>query len=292
MDAQNLLRSLHLSLLNVDECIARNWNFQKVTSPFTRLYLVKSGEGTVIHNHKKYELKPGRMYLIPSFTVCNYSSDTFLGHVYIHFIPQVTSGADLFRLLDFNCELPATETDFLLMERILELNPGRRLANQDPEKYCKHDLIPRPPSGCSPQQIAGYMETHGILLQLFSRFIETGSKTKRGTVLNPDSKISQVVDHISANLSTQLTITELATLCRLSNGYFSRLFLKVMGVRPIDYINRKRIEDAQLQLIMTTDPVEKIALETGIDNFSYFNRMFKRYSGSTPGEYRKLHRFV
>jgi hypothetical protein len=93
----------------------------------------------------------------------------FLGHVYIHFIPQIANGADLFRLLDFNCELPATETDFLLMERILELNPGRRLANQDPERYCKHDLIPRPPSGCSPRQIASYMETHGILLQLFSR---------------------------------------------------------------------------------------------------------------------------
>jgi len=65
-----------------------------------------------------------------------------------------------------------------------------------------------------------------------------------------------------------------------------------MGMRPIDYINRKRIENAQLQLVATNDLIEKIAIEVGIDNFSYFNRMFKKYSCSTPGEYRRLHRLV
>lgn len=292
MDVQNLLKSLHLSLLNLDECIARNWNYQKVTSPFTRLYLVKSGEGSIIHNHLKYELKPGRMYLIPSFTVCNYSSDTCLGHIYIHFIPQIANGTDLYRLLEFNCEIPAEETDVLLMKRILELNPGRKLANQDPGKYCRDDLIPRPPSACSALQIARYMETNGILLQLFSKFIKTAPQTKNGHGFNPNSKICKAVVYIRSNLSKQLTITELAGVCHLSEGYFSRLFLKVMGVRPIDYINRKRIEDAQLQLITTNDRIEKIALETGIDNFSYFNRLFKKYSGTTPGEYRKLHQLV
>jgi AraC-like DNA-binding protein len=275
--------------LNLDECTARNWNFQKVTSPFTRLYLVKSGEGSIIHNHKKYELKSGRMYLIPSFTVCNYSSETFLEHAYIHFVPQITGVTDVFRLLEFKYEIPATGTDLLLMKRILELNPERKLANQDPEKYAKDDLMPRHPYAGSAQQIADYMETHGILLQLFSRFIRTDTQTKTGSGFNPNSKISEAIDYIRMNLSKQLTITELAKVCHLSNGYFSRLFLKVTGVRPIDYINRKRIEDAQLQLITTNDPIEKIALEIGIDNFSYFNRMFKKYSGSTPGEYRKLH---
>ena len=290
MDTQNLFRSLHLTLLNVDECLARNWNFLKVTSPFTRLYLVKSGEGNIIHNHKKYELKPGRLYLIPSFTLCNYSSETFLGHFYIHFIPQITGGTDLFDLLEFKYELAATEADFQLMKRILELNPGKKLANLDPEKYCKDDLVPHQLSVASANQIATCMETQGILLQLFSRFIKI--EDQGGSRLNPDSKIRQAIDYIRMNLSKQISITELACTCNLSNDYFSRLFLKTMGMRPIAYVNRKRIEDAQLRLVANNDLIEKIATEVGIDNFSYFNRMFKKYSCITPGEYRKLHKLV
>jgi AraC-like DNA-binding protein len=292
MEIQNLLRSLHLLLLNVDECRAQNWNFQKVTSPFARLYLVKSGEGNIVHNHKKYELKPDRMYLIPSFTLCNYSSETFLGHIYIHFIPQITGGTDLFKLLGFKYELAATANDIRLMKRILELNPERKLVHQHPDKYCKNDLIPHNQSIESAQQIADCMETHGILLQLFSRFIQTKDHTETGSGFSLNSKINQAVNYIQMNLSKPLSIKELSGVCNLSDDYFSRLFLKTMRMRPIDYINRKRIEDAQLQLVATNDPIERIALEVGIDNFSYFNRMFKKYSCSTPGEYRRLHRLV
>ena len=292
MDTQNLLKNLHLSLLNVDGCFARNWNFQKVTSPFTRLYLVCSGEGSIIHNHKKYELKPGHMYLVPSFTLCNYSSETFLEHFYIHFIPQITGGADLFKLFEFKYELKATETDFYLMKRMVELNPGKKLTNLDPDKYSKYELMPLDTSMASAKQMASRMETHGILLQLFSRFIKHGAKTSDMSGLKPNSKVSRAIGYIHLNLSKPLTVTELAASCGLSNDYFSRLFLKVMGIRPIDYINRKRIEFAQLQLVASNDPIEKIALDVGIDNFSYFNRMFKKYSCSTPGEYRRLHRLV
>lgn len=136
------------------------------------------------------------------------------------------------------------------------------------------------------------METQGILMQLFSRFIEKNKHTDPDFRLHPNSKISQTIDYIHANLSSPLTLSDLSGICNLSNDYFSRLFLKTTGIRPIDYINRKRIETAQLQLVTTNDPIEKIALETGIDNFSYFNRMFKKYSCSTPGKYRKLHRLV
>ncbi|MEN8230612.1 MAG: AraC family transcriptional regulator [Bacteroidota bacterium] len=292
MDIQNLLRSLHLSLLSVDECIAPNWNFQKVISPFTRLYLVKSGEGNIIHNHQKIALKEGGMYLIPSFTLCNYSSETFLGHFYIHFIPQLSGGTDLFKLLNFKYELTATESDFQLMKRMLELNPGRELVHIDPDKYCSEDLVPQTPASAPVQQIACCMETQGILLQLFSRFISIEDQTVTKPKFHPNSAIRQVIEYIQMNLAKQHNLSELADMCHLSKDYFSRLFLKTMGIRPIDYINRKRIEEAQLQLVATNEPIEHIALEVGIDNFSYFNRLFKKYACNTPGEYRKLHKLV
>jgi len=292
MDIQNLLKSLYLYVLNVDECRAYNWNFKKITSPFTRLYLVKSGGGTIVHNHNKYELRSGRLYLIPSFTLCNYSSETFLEHYYIHFIPQVTGGTDIFKLFEFNYELPATKIDYELMKQILELNPGRMLVNWDPAKYCKNDLVPHSPIAGSVRQIANCIATQGILLQLLSKFIKVDKKTDVGFRSQTNSKIRQAVDYIKLNFSKQLNLSELAGVCHLSNDYFSRLFFNTMGIRPIEYINRKRIEEAQLQLVITSDPIEKIALDVGIDNFSWFNRLFKKYSCNTPGEYRILHRLV
>ena len=290
MNTQNLLKSLHLSLLNVDDCLANNWNFAKVTSPFARLYLVKKGSGTIVHNQKKYDLKPNHLYLIPSFTPCNYSSDTFLEHFYIHFVSKITGGTDLFNYIEFHFELEASEADFQLMKRILELNPSRKLSNLDPLKYSREELLPFEPTIASSKQIAEYLETQGILLQLFSRFIKNEGQPRSG--IKPDSKIGQVVEWIQLNLCKSHQLSELAAFCHLSNDYFSRLFLKTVGTRPIDYINRKRIEEAQLQLVTTNFPIEKIAMEVGIDNFSYFNRMFKKYSGTTPGEYRRLHRML
>ena len=92
MKKQNILESLHISLLNVDDCCARNWNYRNVISPFSRIYLVKSGEGFVIHKQKKHHLLPGRLYLISSITLCNYESNTFLEHYYIHLAFGVDSG--------------------------------------------------------------------------------------------------------------------------------------------------------------------------------------------------------
>ena len=143
------------------------------------------------------------------------------------FIPQITGGTNLFDLLEFKYELAATEADFQLMKRILELNPGKKLANLNPEKYCKDDLVPHQSSIASANQIATCMETQGILLQLFSRFIKI--EDQRESSLNPNSKIKQAIDYIRMNLSKPISITELAGICSLSNDYFSRLFLKNNG---------------------------------------------------------------
>jgi len=292
MGIQNILQNIKLSLLNVDNCSLKNWNYQKVTSPFTRIYFINGGEGRIIHNHKQYDLRPGNLYLIPSYTLCNYRSDTFLDHIYVHFTIQTDLENNLFDLLDFASEIPVQIDDERLIKRIVELNPDRKLHDVDPIKYSKDNLLPRTEILNNTNQLARFIETQGILMQLLSRFIKTEDEHNHVLKYNQSKPISKATNYIHNNLSKQLTISELAALCHLSNDYFSRLFVIIIGTRPVDYINRKRIEMAQLQLITTDDKVEKIALKNGVDNFSYFNRMFKKYACSTPGEYRRLHRLV
>ena len=140
--------------------------------------------------------------------------------------------------------------------------------------------------------MAGRLETQGILLQLLSRFLLEGDQSGIARGLYQNSKIMNVIKYIQLNLSHSYSLSELADFCHLSEDYFSRLFLKTTGLRPVEYINLARIKEAEIQLVSTNDPIKKIAMEVGIDNIHYFNRLFKKFTSNNPGEYRMMHKKV
>ena len=289
MNGDHVLKGINFQLLNVAACVDHNWNYPQVTSPFSRIYLVKNGGGTIVHHHVKYELVPGNLYIIPGFTFCNYSSDSFLDHYYIHFLHDFPNGTDIFQLLPFEHQVKATDADFYLMNRLMELNPERKLTQTDPKRYSKDAFVPYSAQVSSLGDMARLMESYGIILQLFSRFINTSNALLGEFNFKVNHKISPAVNYIKKNLASLISVSDLAAMCNLSNDYFSKLFRMLMGCGPIEYINQIKIKQAQLRLIMTNDRIEMIALEIGIDNFSYFNRMFKRYSRLTPQQYRAQH---
>ena len=59
-----------------------------------------------------------------------------------------------------------------------------------------------------------------------------------------------------------------------------------LGVRPVDYLNRRRVEQAQVLLATTTWPIKKIATETGFGSTAYLCRVFRKHSGQTPSDYQ------
>ena len=58
---------------------------------------------------------------------------------------------------------------------------------------------------------------------------------------------------------------------------------------PNAYITKRKLEKAELSLVTTAMPVKSIADILGYDDYSYFNRLFKKYAGVTPQKYRELH---
>jgi len=62
-----------------------------------------------------------------------------------------------------------------------------------------------------------------------------------------------------------------------------------LGLSPTQYVNRIRIQHAAMLLAGTTRPVATIAEEVGIDNLSYFHRLFRQQYGTTPRSYRERH---
>ena len=86
-------------------------------------------------------------------------------------------------------------------------------------------------------------------------------------------------------------IGKYAALCGLSESYFYALFKQSIGVSPVEYRNRIRIDTARGLLESTSLSIEEIALSVGFDTPFYFSRVFKRIMGSSPGAWRKAKLF-
>lgn len=82
-----------------------------------------------------------------------------------------------------------------------------------------------------------------------------------------------------------LSVSQLSELCFLSSDHYIRLFKKEMNCTPIQYINQKKIERAQLLLSLKNESIKEIAYSLSFENISYFNRLFKKMTGKTPRQY-------
>lgn len=84
-----------------------------------------------------------------------------------------------------------------------------------------------------------------------------------------------------------LTLQEIAEREQLSKYHFCKQFHQKIGMSPIAYLNKLRMEEAVSLLSNTSLPVNDIARLTGFDNPGYFAKVFKRIVGGTPTEYRE-----
>ena len=94
---------------------------------------------------------------------------------------------------------------------------------------------------------------------------------------------------IDANLSSDLSLHTLASMQNISSGYLSALFKKETGYTLTDYVNKRRMKYAAHLLTTTMLQVQTISQYCGIQDLNYFSKIFKRYYGSAPTEYRQTY---
>ncbi|WP_340020904.1 AraC family transcriptional regulator [Paenibacillus sp. FSL K6-1096] len=97
----------------------------------------------------------------------------------------------------------------------------------------------------------------------------------------------QVIRYLSRNYRKPISLEELARQLNYSQQYISRKCKEQTGLSPLDYVIRFRMEDAKTLLAGTLATQQEIAAHVGYPDLMYFNRMFKKYAGITPGQYRK-----
>ena len=106
-------------------------------------------------------------------------------------------------------------------------------------------------------------------------------------VAQEDPEIARVLAYIRTNLSKRLTLPEVAQVAGMNSSYFSRCFKSKMGENFVDYMARLRVERAKEYLRCSPQSIDWVAEQCGYVNTSYFNAAFKRFTGTTPGAYRR-----
>ncbi|MCK9411029.1 MAG: AraC family transcriptional regulator [Prolixibacteraceae bacterium] len=283
MYLEQINESLTFHLQNVAYSrFTQDADYQDIISPFTRIYLITEGCGSLIIGNNKIALEAGRLYLIPSFTSCSYHFREGLSHYYIHFRMDQPNGLSVYNLFSIANISAACDLDYKLLARMVHVNPDLQLPHHHPRIYQSKPWMNKKVEYHSAAQ---HLETLGILKQLFSRFLASGKNYPVANMLKYN--IQAILLYIQNNLEQNITVDELACIACFSKDHFSRVFKTIIGLAPCDYIISKRIERAQFLLLTTHLSHSQIIDQTGFRSISYFSRIFKKQTSISPAQYRK-----
>lgn len=98
--------------------------------------------------------------------------------------------------------------------------------------------------------------------------------------------IRKSVDYVRRHYRYRIALDEVAGHVGLSTSYFSRVFKAEMNENFVSYLNRFRIEKAKELLRRTDLPLIDVSASVGFEDQSYFTKVFKRLTGTSPGRFR------
>jgi AraC-like DNA-binding protein len=102
------------------------------------------------------------------------------------------------------------------------------------------------------------------------------------------SRLGKIIEHIESHSDEEYSLGDAARFANLTPSSFARFFRKTTGKTFVDFRNGCRIGKACQRLVESDQSILEIALASGFGNLANFNRQFRKSTGMTPRDYRKL----
>ncbi len=102
--------------------------------------------------------------------------------------------------------------------------------------------------------------------------------------------LKKACGYIDRNIHETIRVPELAAYTGINKSYLQSLFSRILGCSIIEYINKKRLEEAAFLLINSSMSITDIAFSSGYNSRQHFAHTFEKYYGTGPLSYRKLHK--
>ncbi len=104
--------------------------------------------------------------------------------------------------------------------------------------------------------------------------------------LKPQSLAVQIAEFIKSVSPDKLSLDLLCKEFNFSKNHIINIFKKEFGITPVKYINTVKLNHAKYLLESTSEPTEKIASESGFNDYSHFYKQFHRENGISPSAWR------
>ncbi|WP_165602806.1 AraC family transcriptional regulator [Lederbergia galactosidilytica] len=243
-------------------------------------------------NGIEYEVKPGQILLIPAnvlhsgYATCKPGVSFYYFHFHcnneVKFINEVSMNSEVVKFRshsdvkrsdvkrkDSNIYIPIYSIPKYI-ERINIL--FNQLIHIDKSSFFSHYGV-------------DYLATF-ILIELSEQVLADYNTTSELV----DIKLAKILEWIRINVSSSnISVQSIAEKFNYNKDYLSRIFKKETGITMTEYINLQKINKAKDLLTRTDKNIKRIAYDVGIQDEKYFMRLFKKYMGLTPTDFRKAY---
>lgn len=135
-----------------------------------------------------------------------------------------------------------------------------------------------------------YEYASALLVHYLATFRHLGiyrtSNPAASSVSQGDTAVRRVLHFMNENIERRLTVDDLAACCGLSASYLYRRFVKEVGMAPMDYFIRLKVNRACFWLMRTNMTVSQISSRLDFSESQYFARTFKKVMGVSATDYR------
>ena len=183
----------------------------------------------------------------------------------------------IFEWMDGHCSGSIEEMQIRALELLIKLEQkavaSGRLRNRQKKHYIQELR------NCTDRQILKkwfWEQTRDI-----SRSVEENRERQSESVMEKAKK------YIRENFQKELTLDEVSKIVDISPYYFSKLFKQETGENFIEYLTKIRMKNAEMLLRDSHYSIKEVCIMSGYGDPNYFSRIFKKYEGVTPSEYRE-----
>lgn len=132
------------------------------------------------------------------------------------------------------------------------------------------------------ESIRGYL--YAFMAELL-RLSDDEERIRKGK--SRDAVLTGALDYVAAHYAKEIKINDLAEACSMSESHFRRVFEEGMNMKPLDYVNLVRVQNACELLKKTDKSMEEVGAESGFASISAFNRNFRKLLDISPYQWKK-----
>lgn len=237
---------------------------------FYLMHIVLEGKGIFICDEVKHELRAGHTFLIEPEQLISYESDGDTPWKYRWVAFHGTLSADL------------VATAGLTAEQQVVFTPDKRRAAALFRQI--YDTFRRG-GAASDMRAVGYLH---LLLAEYKSVLNTQNGNEiRTPQAEGDHLLQQVIHYLSTQYAHPVSIEQMAESLGYNRAYLSRLFKQRIGVSPVTFLLKLRIDKARRMLRQRPElTIEQISASVGLQDALYFSKQFRRLHGQSPTAYR------